>query len=207
MEYLASAERGKLKVKTLHCCWGIWIADLRGSKEVRAAVGSVTWSLAPSCVFSIAIPAAKHQGHCGTVLLEMWKLESSGVHTSQAVMCKGLQGALRVSRIGHSCSVRDLSWTCSIKVEFQPHAERAWRTGWLRRMISSLYLDALSHLRVVYESIYLVVCILKWMQVNVTVCYIDPSRLNRWTLQEWTASSRKQGCCGTWCSLVFVSSQ
>jgi len=37
--------------------------------------------------------------------------------------------------------------------------------------------------------------------------YVDQSRLNQWTLQEWTASYRKRGCCGVWCSPVFVSIQ
>lgn len=77
MEYLASAERGKLKVKNCHCCQEIWIAGLRGSKAVRAAVGSATWSPLHQAVGS-ALPYLQQSIGItvGLPFSQRWKLET-----------------------------------------------------------------------------------------------------------------------------------
>lgn len=114
MEYLACAEGGKLKVKTLYCCWKTWIAGLRGSKAERAAVGSVAlcplhqtacWAL-PYLQQSTRITEALlpeleawdlprgslghtlHKMGCGRACRELW---GSGQQNWLFLLCKGLE--------------------------------------------------------------------------------------------------------------------
>lgn len=150
MEYLASAERGKLKVKTLYCCWKTWMAGLRGSKAERAAVGSVAWSpLKPKCMISIAIPAAKHQGHwgspprAGSFVCTPW---FSGVW-------KGLQAALRVRSAELAVLAlerrQDLDVCSALKARRVPGSGRMsilCRVTIVRGMNGRVCLGALSHL-------------------------------------------------------------
>lgn len=118
MEYLASAGRGKLKVKTLYCCWKTWISGLRGSRAEGAAVGSV------------ALPAL-HQAaaqHCHTcskaqhteALLPEGELGGhpvlSGVHTSQegsGRACRELWGSGQQNWLLLLCKGLE-SWMCAV---------------------------------------------------------------------------------------------
>lgn len=121
MEYLASAERGKLKVKTLYCCWKTWIAGLRGSKAERAAVGSV--ALSPSHQTAcLALPYLQQSTGITEALLpevEAWELPRGSLGYTLHKMgwgraCRELWGSGLQNWLFLLCKGLE-TWTCAFK--------------------------------------------------------------------------------------------
>lgn len=204
MEWLGSAERGKLKGKN----YPLLLGDLSCWFERRqSSKGCCGQSCCLLClVFSAAVSVVEHQDHCRNLLLPeitAWELPHGSLG---CILHKlWLQGAFRISSSGCYCCRGTGSWACGTEesnavgsVQDSCKRSPAGRAGYLLEEWAVLctWLPSQILPAAIQE------CVLKWVEINTAIYNTDQSRWNQWTLMEKTVSARKEICCSTWCSLV-----